>query len=317
MPESSPIRGYHHITMCVGSAQEDYDFHVKVLGLRLIKKTVLLDGNEPFYHLYYGNESGEEGSLVTTFPMPWRDAGSRGSGQVRILSLGVPGGSLSFWKRRLESFGYHTGAAERLGAQRLTFNHPCGLEYEMVETNGDTKGSWTGGGVAADAAIRGIRSVGVSTRELPQFISFLVDGLGFVDDGKDGRDARVVFGHGQKAHALEVLHEADRPQGSWTLSRGTVHHIAFDLTNATAQKTLKLDLEGLGYTDVSEVKDRNYFNSVYVRTPSGALFEAAVTQEKGWLKDETRDTLGRELKFPLWLENQKDEMAAKLEPIRE
>ena len=317
MPENSPIRGYHHITMCVWSAQEDYDFHVKVLGLRLVKKTVLLDGTEPFYHLYYGNEVGEEGSLVTTFPMPWRSSGSLGSGQVRVLTLGVPDGSLSFWKQRLEGFGHSTSAAERLGVKRLTFKHSGGIEYELVETSDDTKRSWTGGGVPAGAAIQGIRSVAVSTRDLPQFFTFLVDGLGFANDGEDGREARFVLGHGQKARVLEVLHEADRPQGSWTLSRGIVHHIAFDLPNATAQATLKLHLEGLGYTDVSEVKDRNYFNSVYVRTPSGALFEGAVTQEKGWLKDETRETLGRELKFPIWLEDRKDEMAAKLEPIRE
>jgi glyoxalase family protein len=304
--------------MCVGSAQEDYDFHVKVLGLRLIKKTVLLDGDEPFYHLYYGNEAGEEGSLVTTFPMPWRNSGSQGSGQVRILSLSVPIGSLPFWKKRLESSGHKTGSAERLGAKRLTFKHPCGIEYELVEASSDSRGSWKGGGVPADAAIGGIRSVAVSTRELPQFVSFLVDGLGFSNDGTDGREARFLVGHGRKDHILEVLHEADRPQGSWNFSSGTVHHIAFDLPNVTVQETLKLHLEGLGYTDVSEIKDRNYFNSVYVRTPSGALFEAAVTQENGWLKDETRDTLGRELKFPVWLDDRKKgEMIAKLEPIRE
>lgn len=90
MFQGSPVRGYHHITMCVGSAQEDYDFHVKVLGLRMIKKTVLFDGREPFYHLYYGNASGQEGSLVTTFPMDWKTSGGVGSGQVCILSLSVP-----------------------------------------------------------------------------------------------------------------------------------------------------------------------------------------------------------------------------------
>ena len=318
MSKSAAIRSYHHTTMCVGSAQEDYDFHVKVLGLRLIKKTVLLDGNDPFYHLYYGNESGEEGSLVTTFPMPRGSSGSRGSGQARILSLGVPYGSLSFWKQRLESSGHRTGSAERLGAKRLTFEHPCGIEYELAEVSGDARGSWTGGGVPAEAAIRGIRSVAVSTRDLPQFVNFLVDGLGFRNDGTDGRDVRFVFGSGQQQQILEVLREPGRPQGSWTYSAGTVHHIAFALPNVTVQEALKLHLEGLGYTDVSEIKDRNYFDSVYVRTPSGALFEAAVTQEKGWLKDETYATLGRELKFPVWFDDRKKgEMIAKLEPIRE
>ncbi|MDL2403649.1 VOC family protein [Rhizobium mayense] len=315
MSQDLPVRGYHHITMCVGSAQEDYDFHVKVLGLRMIKKTVLFDGNEPFYHLYYGNASGQEGSLVTTFPMSWKTSGSVGSGQVRILSLSVPAGSFSFWKQRLERFGYATRVENRLGVTRLCFNHPCGIEYEIVETPDDIRKAWTEGGVPLEAAIQGMRSVTISARDISPFSAFLVDGLGFISEGNDGKNVRFAMGRGADAALLEVLHEEDRPQGSWTWSCGTVHHIAFDLPTASVQMDLKLHLEGLGYTDVSEVKDRNYFNSVYVRTPAGALFEAAVTQEKGWLKDESAETLGQDLKFPDRLNYRKDEMIARLEPI--
>ncbi|MBZ7924805.1 VOC family protein [Ensifer adhaerens] len=315
MFQGSPVRGYHHITMCVGSAQEDYDFHVKVLGLRMIKKTVLFDGREPFYHLYYGNASGQEGSLVTTFPMDWKTSGGVGSGQVCILSLSVPEGSFSFWEQRLQNFGYNTRVENRLGARRLCFNHPCGIAYEIIEMAGDTRSGWAQGGVPVEAAIQGMRSVTISTRDLSPFSDFLSEGLGFVNQGKDGRNAQFAMGGGVGSPLLEVLHEEDRPQGSWTWSRGTVHHIAFDLPTAPVQLDLKLHLEGLGYTDVSEVKDRNYFNSVYVRTPSGALFEAAVTQEQGWLKDEPAATLGQELKFPPQLIDRRDEMIGKLEPI--
>jgi len=317
MTEFSPIRGYHHITMCVGSAQEDYDFHVRVLGLRLIKKTVLLDGADPFYHLYYGNEAGNEGTLVTTFPMSWRPAGTPGSGQVRILSLTVPRGSFPYWAERLHRLGRDTFTAERLGVQRLGFTHPCGLEYEFVETGEEPVGGWTGGGVPASAAIQGIWSVTISARDLPHFAAFLTEGMGFENQGPDGRETRFMIGQGKARRMLEVLHEPNRAQGSWTYSPGTVHHIAFDMPGLEIQRTLKLHLEGQGYTDVSEVKDRNYFKSIYVRTPSGALFEAAVTHEKGWLKDETWETLGRELKFPPRMEDRQVEMAAKLEPIVE
>ena len=317
MTEFSPIRGYHHITMCVGSAQEDYDFHVKVLGLRLIKKTVLLDGVDPFYHLYYGNEAGNEGTLVTTFPMAWRNAGVLGSGQVRILSLAVPRGSFPYWVERLQRFGYPTTMAERLGVARLGFTHPCGVEYEFVETDEAPVGVWTKGGVPVTAAIQGMWSVAISTRDLPQFAAFLTEGMGFENQGPDGRETRFMVGEGKARRMLEVLYEPDRAQGSWGYSPGTVHHIAFDLPGLSIQETLKGHLEAQGYVDVSEVKDRNYFKSIYVRTPSGALFEAAVTHEKGWLKDETWETLGRELKFPPRMEDRQTQMAAKLEPIVE
>jgi glyoxalase family protein len=317
MAETSPIRGYHHVTLCVGSAREDYDFHVKLLGLRMIKKTVLLDGAEPFYHLYYGNEIGEEDSLVTTFPMSWRTGGVRGSGQVRVITLDVPDGSLSFWRKRLESFGYRTTKVGRLGAKRVGFSHPCGVEYEFAEADQEIQSAWTSGGVPAEAAIRGIRSVAVSTRDLSQFDAFLVAGLGFQAEGKDGRDVRFTLGAGKKTSVLEVLHEPDRARGSWTYAAGTVHHIAFNLADDTAHRALKGHLEGVGYVDVSEIKDRNYFNSIYVRTPAGALIEAAVTCPRGWLKDETWETLGRELKLPAWLETRRKEMVGKLEPLAE
>jgi glyoxalase family protein len=199
----------------------------------------------------------------------------------------------------------------------LGFTHPCGVEYELVETDEDPIGVWTAGGVPATAAIQGIWSVAVSARDLPHFAAFLTDGFGFDNQGPDGRETRFTVGQGKTKRLLEVLHEPDRAQGSWTYSPGTVHHIAFDLPGLTIQETLKLHLEAQGYTDVSEVKDRNYFKSIYVRTPAGALFEVAVTHEKGWLKDETWETLGRDLKFPPRMEGWKAEMAAKLEPIVE
>ena len=106
-PDSAPtIQRHHHVTLCTGGAQEDYDFHTKVLSLKSVKKTALYDGVAPIYHLYYGNDLGQESTLVTCFPMRQSGRkGRKGTGQVTILSLSVPVSSLGFWKKRLESHG--------------------------------------------------------------------------------------------------------------------------------------------------------------------------------------------------------------------
>ena len=113
------VSGNHHLTMSVGGAQEDYDFHTRALGLRSIKKTVLFDGQAPIYHLYYANADGDASSVLTTFP--FRQAGvmgRRGTNQVKVINLAVPAGSLDFWQQRLADHG--------IGAERGTLLGPSG-----------------------------------------------------------------------------------------------------------------------------------------------------------------------------------------------
>ena len=146
MATSPPIRRHHHITLCSGGAQEDYDFHTKVLSLKSVKKTALYDGDVPIYHLYYGNDLGEESTLVTTFPMRQSGRkGRKGSGQVTILSLSVPVSSLGFWKKRLESHGRPTREAERFGEKILQFQHPCGIDYELCGIKDDPRKPYSNG----------------------------------------------------------------------------------------------------------------------------------------------------------------------------
>ena len=114
------IRGTHHLTFCVGGAQEDYDFHVRLLGLRSVKKTVLFDGEIPIYHLYYGNGVGDESTVLTAFP--YRQAGwlgRRGTNQCKSINLSGPVDSLGFWSDRLGAAGIDVTEAERFGTPRL------------------------------------------------------------------------------------------------------------------------------------------------------------------------------------------------------
>ena len=136
MNEATPgshVLRHHHITIATGGAQEDYDFHTKVLGMKSVKKTLFYDGKVPIYHLYYGNDTGEESSLVTSFPMRHTGVkGRKGSGQVSYVALSIPTGAVEFWQKRLTEHGFRVEQTERFGETYLDFEHPCGVDYTLV-----------------------------------------------------------------------------------------------------------------------------------------------------------------------------------------
>jgi glyoxalase family protein len=312
----TPVRSHHHLTLCVGGAQEDYDFHVKTLGLRNVKKTLLYDGKVPIYHLYYGNDVGTESTLITCFPMRQEGRmGRPGSGQVKTVSLSVCMPGLDFWRDRLTRRGIENAPLERFGTKRVVFHHPCGIEYELVEVPEDSRQPWTGSDIPAELAVRGVYGVTVAVRDDREMNAFMTDAMGFRDAGRDGRDSRFEVGDGTPGRVVEVTHRPDLPQGSWTFGEGTVHHVAFKVEDDKAQADFKAYLEGMGYTDCSDAKDRGYFMSVYFRTPGGALFEAAYTLDKAFLRDEDYQNLGTTIQMPPWLLDQRDEIIARLEPL--
>src|SRR5688572_2930422 len=146
------IRGIHHITLCPGGAQEDVDFFTAVLGQRLVKQTVLMDGSIPVYHFYYGNADADIGSVMTCFPYS-RRPGRRGSGQISVTSYSVPEGSTAFWRKHLDRHGVdHDGIQERFGARYIRLRHPAGMSLELAESRGDTRRAWTTDQIDADAA---------------------------------------------------------------------------------------------------------------------------------------------------------------------
>lgn len=310
------IQGNHHITMCVGPAQEDYDFHTRLLGLRSIKKTVLFDGTLPIYHLYYSNADGDPSSILTTFP--FRQAGltgRRGSNQVKAVNLAVPAASLDYWAERLAAAGLDTRAAHVLGTTRLRFTHPCGIPYTLVGVEDDTRRGFAGGDVAPEHAVHGAYGVTISVRDASETVEFLEVGLGAKRVAGEGGMEAFELGEGGAGRVVELVEEPDVEPGTWKFGEGTVHHVAYDAVTAESQMERKLFLEGLGYTDVSDVKDRQYFHSCYVRSPSGALFELAVSVPESFAVDEAPDKLGRDFKLPPQFEPRRDELLGRLEPL--
>jgi glyoxalase family protein len=311
------IRGTHHLTFCVGGAQEDYDFHARLLGLKSVKKTVLFDGEIPIYHLYYGNGTGDLSTLLTSFP--YRQAGwmgKRGNNQAKRLNLAVPVGGLDFWSERLTSHGLEVQRLELFGTDRLRFHHPCGIEYMLVaDPQPDDRVPYEGAGIPGEVAIRGAYGTTTSVREVGEMDFFLVRGMGGELVASDGPNHQYQIGTDEgRGRMIELVEEPDLPQGTWHFGEGTIHHHAFDVVDADSQQIIKDRIVGLGFTDVSEPKDRGYFYSMYLRSPGGLLCELAYSVSPGFLIDEAADELGTHMCIPPHWEDRRGEVA-QLEPI--
>jgi glyoxalase family protein len=312
------ISGYHHLTMSTDGAQEDYDFYTKTLGLYSVKRTVLFDGTIPVYHLYYGSKAGDASTIITTFPFRKPGIyGRRGTNQTRTIMQTIPAGAADFWVDRLNEHGVPASKGSRFGLTRVLFAHPCGIAHELVENPADVRPPIVNAaqGIGPQVAIKGIYGGGVAVYDLDSMDEFITHGMGLTLEARTDEGLMFSVPDTLGPHSVvEVLEDRVSKQGTWMLAGGTVHHLAFNTGTEENQIALKARLEGMGFTDVSEQKDRNYFKSMYVRSPGGALFELAWTVPEGWTKDEPEGHTGETLVFPPWFEDRRAELVAGLEP---
>jgi glyoxalase family protein len=311
VPNTGVIRGTHHLTFCVGGAQEDYDFHARTLGLKSVKKTVLFDGEIPIYHLYYGNGEGDASTLLTSFP--YRQAGwqgKRGTNQAKRINLSVPVDALGYWADRLAQHGVAAEEVSLFGTERLLFAHPCGIEYTLVaEPAPDSRKPYEGAGVPGEYGIRGAFGTTTSVREVGEMDFFIREGMRGAHLGSEGRSHQYRIGtQDGNGRTLELIEEPELPQGTWHFGEGTIHHHAFDVIDAENQQAVKDWIVGLGFTDVSEAKDRGYFFSMYCRSPGGLLVELAWGPEQGFLLDEAAGELGTHVCIPPHWEHRRAEI---------
>jgi len=311
---ASPLLGLHHVTATVADAQTDLDFCLDALGLRLVKKTVNFD-NHHVYHFYYGNEQGAPGTIWTTFPY-WGHGvpvGTKGAGQVTTTSFSVPTGSLDFWRARFQTLKLTPqDGPSRFGEDAITVVDPSGLHIELVANDRDARAPWSGGGIGAEAAIRGLHSVSLTLTSPPETIAFMQRFLGFtVVNEMDGR-IRVAVNGDEPGQVMEIVHAPGAPRAKNGL--GTVHHVAMAVATADEQLRLRAELVQAGVT-VTEVRDRQYFQSIYFREPGGVLFEVA-TMQPGFAVDEPLDELGRALKLPPWEEPNRATIEAGLDKVK-
>jgi glyoxalase family protein len=310
MTKLKQIRGLHHVTSLAASAGGNNSFFTKTLGLRRVKKTVNFDAPD-VYHLYYGDQVGTPGSVMTYFPFRDIARGRPGTGEVGETVFSLPEGAIPFWIERLESLGVDgVKADEAFGEKRLHFAGPDGDSFALVESKTDVRPAWTKGGVDEAYAIRGFHSASLRLRDegaTAELIRFM--GYEEVDAADGVRRFAIPNGNGADFIDLETLPGiAPARQGA-----GSVHHIAFAVPDRAAQLEVRSALMDTGY-HVTPVIDRDYFWAIYFRTPGGVLFEVA-TNEPGFNRDEDTAHLGEALKLPKQHAHLREKLEAFLEPI--
>jgi glyoxalase family protein len=309
-----PIRGLHHVTATVSDAQEDLDFAIGAVGLRLIKRTVNFD-NHSVYHFYYGDERGTPGTIWTTFPYKGQGVpvGVKGLGQITVTSFSVPKGSLDAWRERFESRRLPVrDQPPRFGEESLMVTDPSGLAMELVATDSDQRAPWIRHGVSADTAIRGLHSVTLQSRSPELTRRLMTELLGFSQVAETTGRVRMGTGGGAPGKLVDILDPSGQPPAKNGL--GTVHHVAFAISDEEEQRRLREVLIGRGLA-VTEVLDRSYFRSIYFREPGGILFEVA-TMKPGFAIDEEIGELGTGLKLPPWEEPNREEIEAALPRVQ-
>jgi len=304
-----PIVSLHHVTATVDRAQDDLDCYAGLLGLRLVKRTVNFD-NHNVFHFYYGDRVGTPGTIWTTFPYHGMGVrvGVHGAGQIVATGFSIPTGSLRYWMDRLGPSASRLD--DRFGRPVVSLTDPSGLVIELIETEREGRAPWLGGGVAADAAIRGLCGVTCAVRVAEPTIAFLAE-LGFRVLERDGPRFRLGLGEGGPGQTLEVVEAKDLPDAVNGL--GTVHHVALAIQDGDSQRELREALLDRG-VKVTEIRDRSYFTSIYFREPGGVLLEVA-TLGPGFMVDEPEAALGQSLKLPPWEEPHRAAIEAALPPV--
>ena len=299
------IKGIHHITAIAGNAKKNYDFYTRVLGLRLVKKTVNFDDPHT-YHFYYGDKVGTPGSILTFFPWEGITTGRRGARQVTEIGYSVPENSLDFWLKRLDDNNViYNKPAEKFGEQYLSFLDPDGLKIELtVPKKPDTREQWETSEVTATNATRGFHNITITSNKIEATAKILTDVFGYKLLEQHVNRYRFVTDAIDTANIVDLVEVPAEIAGH--VAGGSVHHVAFRVENEEVLMQYREKIVNMGL-NITEKIDRNYFYSLYFREPGGVLFELA-TENPGFATDETVEQLGNGLKLPAQYESHREEI---------
>lgn len=301
--------GLHHVTAISGTAQRNLDFHTRVLGQRLVKKTVNFD-DPGTYHFYYGDETGTPGTILTFFPFEHAAPGRTGVGETLETAFRIPEAAVSWWIERLSQHGAAPQTFRRFGQTVVTFADPDGMRLALVAVPGlEREAAWSNGDVPADHALRGFHGVTIVVRESGPTAEILKDVFGYEEVAREGGVIRMQARGSLFGGVLDIAEAPGMARGRQ--GAGSVHHLAFRAADDSEQEAMVRKLTERHGMTVTEQRDRNYFRSVYFREPGGVLFEIA-TDVPGFPVDEPVAKLGATLKLPGFLEPHRARIEAAL-----
>ncbi len=310
---NNSILGIHHITAIAGNAQRNHDFYTGILGLRMVKKTVNFD-DPGTYHFYYGNETGDPGTILTFFPWEGVVNGRTGTGMATEIGYSVPADSLGFWAGRFRAFDVRQGEpAERLGETYLPFQDPDGLKLELIASKyPDERQPWTVPEVGAAVATKGFHSVTLTLKSIKETAAILTDVFGYQLKEQEGNRYRYGTDAIPTAAIVDLVAAPDEARG--INAGGTNHHVAFRVANEEVQMAFREKILSRGLHITPKI-NRDYFFSLYFREPGGVLFELA-TDNPGFTVDEPLDQLGSHLKLPVQYELMREKIEKSLPALQ-
>jgi glyoxalase family protein len=306
------VNGIHHITAMASDPQANYDFYTQTLGMRFIKKTVNFDAPD-VYHLYYADEIGTPGTVLTFFPFPDARRGKRGTGEITVISFSVPFNSLQYWMERLANLGIDfDGPKNKFGYKFIGLLDPDGMKIEIVaDRNVDSIPGWYNGEIPPEYSIRKFFGSTFYLRDSKETEKLLSEIMGANLVSFEGKIRRYSLGENESQSFVDILEDTNAPRAIG--GAGTFHHIAWRTANDEEQLNWRAKIAKYGLHP-TEVVDRNYFHSIYFREPGGILFEIA-TDPPGFMVDESFENLGTELKLPAWHEPKRKLIEQILHPL--
>jgi glyoxalase family protein len=298
------LEGLHHVTAICADAARNVDFYARVLGLRLVKKTVNFDSPD-VYHLYYGDEAGRPGSILTFFEFPGIRPGRAGAGMAHTICWRVGSSdALAFWLERLAAEGID---AER-GGRVVRFADPEGLRHALVVVDvPDERLAAFVPDIPDEHAILGLHGVrAYADAEDIAATEPVLEALGIQRDEKGRWLAAGAERQGQ-------LTWDEPPEEAAIPGAGTIHHLAWSAADDAELAALREQIASVGGRPTAVI-DRQYFHSVYFRPRAGVLFELA-SRDIGFGVDEPLERLGQALKLPPQYESRRPELEANLTPL--
>lgn len=303
----NPIQGIHHITAIASSPQANVDFYHNLLGQRLVKKTINFDDPHT-YHLYYGDQVGSPGTIMTHFPWPNARRGVVGAGEVGASAYAIQPGSLGYWRQRLTEHGVTVDAVQaRFGAEVLPFRDPDGMGLELiVDETARAPQPWLDGPIPGGHVLAGFHGVTLFEASAEPTARLLTEQMGYRFVGQEGNRWRFRAASHAPGGYVDLLELPGLGPGR--MGAGSVHHVAFRVQDDAEELAYQQTIRQAGF-DVTPVRDRQYFHSIYWREPGGVLFEIA-TEPPGFTWDEPVEQLGSALKLPPWYEARRSEIEA-------